>query len=120
MVKRREKKDKAVLIPAEVLADLDCAVFTDQSTGDLFRLRVKLPDLNDFMLTEDLDPLAAFFEKHYRITAEQAMKAAKYLATLPNKRTAIERRQRAQAKHENGNAYASWSPSRDHFGGFFA
>ena len=110
---KRDKKIKAVVIPASILAELDCAVLTDRSTGELVRFAVKLPGLNDFMLTSDLEPTAKFFEGHYGLTTEQSMKAVEYLASLPNKRAAVERHQRAQAKRENSNRWGNWHPKHD-------
>lgn len=109
----KKSKATAVLIPANVLADLDCAVFTNRSTGDLFRLSVKLPSLNDFIITSDLEPTAKFFESHYGLNREQAVKAAEYLSSLPNKRAAVERRKRAEARKENSdNSWSNWRPVR--------
>lgn len=113
-------KTKTVLVPADVLAELQFAVFQDRSTGDLNRSMVMLPGQHPFFITENLESTAATLGQMYGLDSEQSLKAARYLAALPNVRAKEERRIRAEARRANNeNAYAGWSSRRDNFGSFF-
>ncbi|MGB9191633.1 MULTISPECIES: hypothetical protein [unclassified Acinetobacter] len=110
---KREKKAKTVLIPAEVMAELNLAEIYDRSTGDLNRQHIMLPGQNSFFLSDDLEPVAKRLADHYGLSDEQGQKAAQYLAALPAVRAKAERKARAEARRANAeNSYAGWKPAR--------
>ncbi|WP_343594819.1 hypothetical protein [Acinetobacter sp.] len=110
--KNHKPKAEAVLVPAEVLAQLQCAEFYDRSTGDVNRMVCKIPQMKDFIIGDDLKPVANLLRNFYGLDFEQAEVAASYLAAQPNVRAKAERQARAEARRANNeNSWAGWKPS---------
>lgn len=110
---KRDKKIKAVIIPAGIRAELESADIHDRSSGDIDRLIIRLPGLQDFFITDgDLWPVSQIMKNHYGLDDAQAEKAAQILATLPNIRAKNEQRKRAEARRANSeNSWSGWKPS---------
>ncbi|WP_312968511.1 hypothetical protein [Acinetobacter gerneri] len=112
-MKKQHKQPKAVVIPAAIRAEIECADIHDRSTGDLSRMIVRLPGLNDFFITDgDLEPVIQIMKNHYGLDDAQAEKAAHFLASLPNIRAKNEQRKRAEARRANNeNSWSGWKPA---------